>query len=365
MGTEKMTDQPDCPLPVALFPLIIPQFNNQTIQQGEGTMKRMFINALLFFGICFILSPVAFSYELPSVNLGFTSFVDGAPPAGAGWYYTQYLQNYSSDSFTNAEGDSGVLFGAGDPDLDVWVALCQLIYQSDQTLLFGAKWGMDMILPVVNLNVDFDGTQYISDNGFGLGDLLAGPYLQWDPIMGENGPRFVQRVEFQFIFPTGEYDMENTLNPGSNFFSINPYWSGTLFITPKLTSSLRIHYLWNAANDKPGLEYAPGTPFYGVDEIQAGQAIHLNFSAAYMVVPNILRVGINGYYLNQISDTKADGNSIANTREKVFAIGPGAVCHFGTDNHLFLNIFFEGGAENRPEGTRIGLRWVHHYSNVQ
>lgn len=325
-------------------------------------MKRIFKTELLFLAAGLFLSSAAFSYELPSVNLGFTSFLDGGPPAGSGWYYTQYLQNFNSDSFANANGDSGVLFPGGDPELDVWAALCQLIYQSDQTLFLGAKWGMDMILPVVNVNVDFNGPRYISDSGSGLGDLLAGPFLQWDPVMGANGPVFVHRVEFQFIFPTGEYSMDNTLNPGSNIFSFNPYWSGTLFITPKVTSSLRIHYLWNATNKKPSQEYAPGNPFYGVEEIKAGQAIHMNFSAAYEVIPNMLRVGVNGYYLKQITDTKADGNRISDTREEVFAAGPGAVCHLSADNHLFLNAYFERGAKNRPEGTRIGLRWVHHFS---
>lgn len=65
-----------------------------------------------------------------------------------------------------------MLFPGGDPDLDAWAALFQLIYQSDRTIFLGAKWGMDMILPVVNLNVDFDGAQYISDNGSGFGDPL-------------------------------------------------------------------------------------------------------------------------------------------------------------------------------------------------
>lgn len=87
----------------------------------------------------------------------------------------------------------------------------------------------------------------------------------------------------------------------------------------------------------------------------------MNFSAAYTVIPKTLRVGINGYYLNQLTNTEADGREISNTGEEVFAIGPGAIYHLGADNHFFLNVFFETNAENRPEGSRVNFRYVHHF----
>ncbi|AMV71984.1 transporter [Desulfuromonas carbonis] len=280
----------------------------------------------------------AAAFDQPSVNLGFTSFLDGGPPAGPGFYFTEYIQYYTADKLADLP--------IPDPSVDVWVSLNQCIYQSNQALIGGGKWGVDLIVPIVSIDSD-----PLPDNGTGLGDILVGPYLQWDPVMGKSGPLFMQRVELQMIFPTGKYDSDKALNPGSNFFSFNPYWAATLFVTPKLTTSWRLHYLWNAKNDEP---------FGGASDAQAGQAVHGNFAAAYEVVPKMLRLGVNGYFFKQLTDSQVNGSDVAG-KERVLAIGPGALLSFSQDTHLFLNAYFETNAAYRSEGERYLVRLVHHF----
>lgn len=294
------------------------------------------------------------AYDLPAVNLGATSFMDGGPPAGPGLYVSEYLQYYTSKQFTDYKGNN-LLPSNANEDLDVWVSLTQVIYQSDQAVLFGGKWGLNLIVPVVSFDLDYGNKgPYPEDNGSGLGDLTVGPFLQWDPIMGANGPIFMHRVEFQLLLPTGKYDSDKELNPGSNFFSFNPYWAATLFLTPQWTVSTRIHYLYNFKNNDPN------RAFPDAGDTQAGQAAHANFATSYGVLPN-LRLGINGYYLKQFTDLEVDGNSIKDTREQVFGIGPGLLWTISKDAFLFFNVYFETLAENRPEGERYNLRFVYHF----
>jgi anthranilate 1,2-dioxygenase (deaminating, decarboxylating) large subunit len=309
-------------------------------------MKTQYLTSALI-ALTLSLGPVADAYEQPSVNLGFTSFLDGGPPAGPGWYFQQYLQYWSASDL------KGLPFP--DTGLDAVISLSQIIYQSDKALL-GGTWGVDLIVPYVSLDLE-RGESPLAENSGGFGDLLVGPYIQWGPVMGENGPVFMHRVELQMIFPTGSYDQKYNINPGSNFFSFNPYWSGTLFMGPRWSASVRIHLLFNEANGEPPMLYQ----MQGVDSFRAGRAIHGNFAISYDVVPRQFRVGLNGFFFKQTSDTEFNGVGDPSADEEVIAVGPGMLYSFSQEDHLFVNAYFEYSAENRPEGWRLNLRWTHHF----
>lgn len=307
-------------------------------------MKHRFYLASAICLVLALLGSSAWADQPLGLNLGYTSFMDGAPPAGPGFYIAEYGSYYHANSVQS----SPPLAHAG---LDAWVNLNQFLYQSDMPVLFGGKWGLDVIVPFVWIS-----SNVIPGDGGGLGDLLVGPYLQWDPIMGKNGPIFMHRIEFQTIWPTGLYSDQRALNPGSNHFSFDPYWAGTFFFTPAWTASWRLHYLWNADNDDPFVGF-------GANKVEPGQAFHANFATDYELVPKHLRAGVNGYYLQEITDTKhvSDAGSMAVGREQVLAVGPGALLSFSQNTHLFFNAYFETLVHNRPQGELFVLRLVHHF----
>ncbi|HEY5704758.1 MAG TPA: transporter [Terrimicrobiaceae bacterium] len=291
--------------------------------------------------------------QLPGVNLGATSFLDGMPPPGGpGVYLEEYFQYYYSTRLLNGDGNQIALPTSRGtfetPRVQNWIWLNQVFYQSNQQILpWGGRWGLSLTLPVVAIDISPDDFIGFQAKTFSLGDLFFGPFIQWDPIIGKHGPIFAHRLELDAVFPTGSYDSLKQVNAASNLYSFNPYWAGTLFLHPRWNVSWRLHYLWNSRN--------PDT------DVQPGQAIHLNFATSFEIIQSRMHLGANGYWLQQITDSNIDGVDIPNSREGVIGIGPGALYAFSRKDVVFFNTYWEVRARNRTEGVRINLRWIHKF----
>ncbi|MGA6992288.1 MAG: transporter [Candidatus Deferrimicrobiaceae bacterium] len=317
-------------------------------------MKRgwiVFLVAVVFTGIS---GTPARGFDQPLLNFGLTNVLDGAVP-GPGTYFFEYVQIYQSGEFKDQDGNDI----PGSPRNGFVLSMNQLAHISKTTVL-GGNLGIDFLLPIGSLTAGGTfgpGGPPVSANPGPIGDAIIGPFIQWFPHKLLGRP-FLHRFELDIFVPTGHYDKKYTINPGSNLWTIEPYYAFTWFLTPQLSTSWRIHYTYNTKNDDPW-EVLQGPPF-NVTEIQPGQAFHFNYSLEYEVVKN-LRVAAVGYYLKQLTDTEFNGNKVSGRKEQVFAIGPSI--HWITKSGLVfaLKTVFESAVENRPEGSRTTFRMIYKF----
>lgn len=153
---------------------------------------------------------------------------------------------------------------------------------------------------------------------------------------------------FDVIVPAGKYSDTRPVNIGSNVVSFNPYYCFILMPSDKLEISARLPYLWNSQNNGPFVGV-------GLKSVQPGQAFHQNFAASYKVAKAV-RVGGNGYALEQITDNRINRGSQPGSLERVIGLGPGMELHPTKTFSIYLDCYFEAAVRNRPQGTLYVLR---------
>lgn len=310
----------------------------------DGNMKFLHkaLIALIIVGISLSFTNAAFAYYQRFVNFGITNFLDGMPlPNGPGFYIFGHVTAYSAYQFVEPNGQP-----LPSTKISTLAFLPHIIYQTDLTLLKG-QLGFS-VLPIYVSNIHLSENQlHLQTSGSGWDDLVVGPFLQWQPITFNGHPFMANRIELDFYAPIGKFHAEDQINPGSHIFSIEPYWAATLLLTQNWDISWRLHYLFNTQNE--------------MDGINPGDAFHANFSTSYAIFPPKFRLGIAGYYFKQTQDSTIYGADIPNSKEQVFAIGPGAVWAVSKRTTIFFNTYFESDVENRPQGTRVVLSFLHYF----
>jgi hypothetical protein len=215
----------------------------------------------------------------------------------------------------------------------------------------GGHLGATALLPIVSIGAE----GALNANPSLLGDLTVGPFVQWFDTKLLGRP-FLQRVELDLSMPTGQYDKKYALNPGSNHWTIEPFYACTLFVTPELSTSWRFHYTVSTKND----DTAPN-PFNAFStSVTPGQAFHANYSVEYAFTKT-LRGGVAGYYLKQVTEDDSSNGKVEGSKEQVLGVGPAVFWAAGDQFFIGLKTAWETAVENRPQGNRSTLRFTYKF----
>ena len=307
------------------------------LTQGKALRVVLFIVAAAAF-LALAGESHAVDIPLPPVNLGDTNFQDAI--AYPGWLVEELFTYYRANQFNDYQGKER----PGSNRLTAMSAVTHVAWISNFKLL-GGFYGAEILVPLAQL--DFKTEFGPKDRDHGLGDISVSPFfIQW-PEYKFFDMLFFQRLDLLFKLPTGDYSRHSAVNIGSNVYSFNPYYTFTLVPTSRLEFSSRLYYLWNSENDEPFYRFR-------ANNSQPGQAFHVNCAASYEILKD-LRLGVAGYALYQITDDKVDGDDQVHSRERVFGVGPGLKYKIDTWS-MYLNSYYEFGAENRPEGVKFAFR---------
>jgi hypothetical protein len=82
----------------------------------------------------------------------------------------------------------------------------------------------------------------------------------------------------------------------------------------------------------------------------------MNYSVSYAVTNNV-RVGFNGYWLQQLTDHKIDGINVPHSLERTVGLGAGIQIHLGPNTWIHLNGYKETDVRNRAQGSSVTLRF--------
>jgi anthranilate 1,2-dioxygenase (deaminating, decarboxylating) large subunit len=279
-----------------------------------------------------------YAFNEPPANMSATTFLDGGAPQGL--YYLNYT--IFSDGGKAVDKNGNTIPGGA--QVDALSQLHQLYYLTDVTVL-GGKLGLDLLVPLVAVTAKGSlGTIPVTANTAGMGDLVAGPALQWDKGTLLGRPVF-QRVESDLTMPTGKYDKTQAANPGSNVWTLDSYYSFVWLFADKWETSIRLWYGFNSQNPDTG--------------IMPGQRANSTYAVSREIAPK-LRLGAAGYAFRQTTDDRLAGTRIPDSRERVIAVGPG-LAYFGEGLTFMLSHPIEFGGENRFVGSRTTLQLIHKF----
>lgn len=218
---------------------------------------------------------------------GYGNLLVGVPPDPGGILSNLYMLYF-------AEADRAVLQGRANIDVELEAAtvLFQGMYVWDAPAI-GGRFAIGGYVPLGYASLDATitsqtATQTVSGDEFGLGDIGIIPAsFYWS-----RGKFSLNLYELIFA-PTGQYDVNQTVNIGRNYWSFDTVAALTWFNPESGTEiSFAPGIMFNTEN--PDTDYKTGTEFHA--ELIINQAVSDSFS-----------VGVHAYVYDQIEGDSGAG----------------------------------------------------------
>ncbi|MFP3613175.1 transporter [Paraburkholderia sp. SIMBA_050] len=216
------------------------------------------------------------------------------PPPGATQFYN-YSQYYAARQLAGPTGNSAI------PNfkLDVFANAFRVVH----------TWGFHagpltlstgFILPILNLDIHAGG---LSDHHSGVGDTTLQPVMI---SYSSPGHTFFAYFTPDVSVKTGAYSASHLVNPGRNVTAFMPNFNVTWFPVRDVELS--------------------GTAVYEIDSPNRATSYHsgnvglFEYLIGYSVTKS-LQLGLQGYFLKQVTDDVRGGGAIGN-RAQVIGVGP-------------------------------------------
>jgi hypothetical protein len=277
-------------------------FERSRRERRKGDIVRRLLLFILIAGI--VAAPVWAKEGGDQYPNGAENWYAGAvPPPGS--YYINYF-GYYTGQLKNGSG-AKVLLNGSTPSVNATFDAFRFVRMT-HLHLFGADYGVHVIVPVVHQSVDLNGTA--GHNG--IGDTIVNPF-----ILGWNRPRWHELIGVDIFLPTGYYDKNDArVSLGANYYGFDPLFAVSYMPPSGWEASVKLMYNLKTTNQ--------------ATNYHSGQEFHTDYAAGRHL--GKWMVGGTGYFLKQTTDDTINGLIApaspglwdAGRRGQVLAFGPSA-----------------------------------------
>jgi hypothetical protein len=227
------------------------------------------------------------------------------------------------------------------------------IYTFEQPVL-GAYYSVGAFLPYVWVDIDAQvrlgnlPPAYVNSSASGIGDISLLPVMMaWE----------LDCWQFHAVLPiyapTGDYDAGRLANPGLNHWSFDPTF-GAAYSNEETGFNFAAHTGFTFSTENSDTDYRNGTVF------------HLDLSAQQLlpVGPGLLGLGVEAFYLEQVSGDGGRGATLGGFEGRTIGAGPVLSYILPVGGNTLVaeaRWLAELDTKRRPEGDYFWLKVVYQF----